>query len=356
MRRICLTLVRSVWSVRSPRRHLDVEGERLLLHQRLDLLRDLRHDVAERDVVEVERHAAGFDLGQVEDVVDQREQVLRRALNAIQAFFLPRRELAVDPVEHQRRVADERVDRRPQLVRHAGEELRLEPVRLLQLARLPLEPGVLLGEVGGGGLNAVLELARERLELVVEPLVLHLLGEVVQHRHDRQRLAAAVQDFSGDDFDRKLDARVGDMELHLLAPRQRRADGEIRDERRELGVVRLNRRRPLPALAVVGLEQLLGLLVHQDDVGAVVGDENRVGDVLENQVQAVALALRLDLRQPHALHLALELVGGAAEVGHVAQNRDGRSGLAAVPSAELVGQHFEQQVRAFVGVDEIELA
>ena len=147
----------------------------------------------------------------------------------------------------------------------------------------------------------------------------------------------------------------GDVELHLLSTRERRTDGEIRDEGRELGVVRLNGRRSLPGLAVIRLEQLLGLLVHQDDVGAVVGDENRIRDVFQNQVQAVALPLRLDLRQSDPLNLPLELVCGATQIGHVAQHRNGRASLGAFESTEIVGENFEQEVRALVRIHQIQL-
>ena len=59
-------------------------------------------------------------------------------------------------------------------------------------------------------LNALLELAGERLELLVQALVLDLLGEIVKHRDDCERLAATVEDLSRDDLDRQLDARVRD--------------------------------------------------------------------------------------------------------------------------------------------------
>src|SRR5258707_109665 len=172
-------------------------------------------------------HPARFDLGEVENVVDQRQQVLCGPLDPAESLLLPRRKVAVNPVQHERRIADERVDWRPQLVRHAGEEFRFEPIRLLQLARLPLEPGVLFGEIGRCRLNSLLELARERLELLVETLIFRLLGEVVEHGDDRERLAPTIEDFSGDDFDRKLNARLRNVELHLLAPGQGWTDGEI---------------------------------------------------------------------------------------------------------------------------------
>src|SRR5213596_3723507 len=77
------------------RRQLDLERELLLLYERLDLLRDLGHNVAERHVVEMQRHPAGFDLREVENVVDQRKQMLSCALDSLEALLLPRREVAV---------------------------------------------------------------------------------------------------------------------------------------------------------------------------------------------------------------------------------------------------------------------
>ncbi len=145
------------------------------------------------------------------------------------------------------------------------------------------------------------------------------------------------------------------MKRHLLSTCGRRTDGEIRDEGRELGVVCLNGRRPLPSLAVISLEQLLGFLVHQDNVGAVVGDENWIGDVLQNQVQAVPLPLRLDLRQSHPLNLPLELVCGATKIRHVAQNGNRRASLGTFEPAEIVGENFEQEIRALVRIHEIQL-
>ena len=151
----------------------------------------------------------GLDLREIENVVDQREQVLRGGLDSREALFLPVGELAVDAVEQQRRVSDERVDRRAQLVRHAREKFRFEPVGLLELARLPLQPHVLLREIGRRRAHARFELAAELLQLFVQPLVLGLLGEIVQHRHDRDRLAAPVHDLARHDLDRDAVAVAG---------------------------------------------------------------------------------------------------------------------------------------------------
>ena len=145
--------------------------------------------------------------------------------------------VAEHAVEQQRRVADQRVDRRAQLVRHARQELRLELVRALHFLRLPLEPRVLLGEIGGRFADALFELAVESLERFVQPLVLHLLGEIVQHRDDGDRLAALVLHLARDDFDRQLDAGARMNERHALAPRVVVEQRELGDERRELRVV-----------------------------------------------------------------------------------------------------------------------
>ena len=107
--------------------------------------------------------------------------------------------------------------------------------------------------------------------------------------------------------------------------------------------------------AFADLKELLGLVVHQDDVRPFVGDENRIGDVLEDQVEPVALAAHGDLGLAHALHLSLELVRRAAQIGDVAQHRE-HGVLRADAFAERMREHLEQKIVALVGVDEIELA
>src|SRR2546426_489705 len=66
-------------------------------------LADERKGVLERErhaeVRQLEVHAAGFDLGQIEDVVDQREEVPARRDDVLQVFFLLRIEVAEHPLE-----------------------------------------------------------------------------------------------------------------------------------------------------------------------------------------------------------------------------------------------------------------
>src|SRR6478609_4418215 len=103
---------------------VDNELQRLFPYHRLNLLRDLGDHVAKLDVLEMQRHLAGFDLRQVEDVVDQREEMLRRGAAASQRIALAIVDVTEDAIDEQRRVANEGIDRRSQLVRHAGEKLR----------------------------------------------------------------------------------------------------------------------------------------------------------------------------------------------------------------------------------------
>ena len=65
-------------------RHIDLEGELLLRRQRLDRAVDVLDDILERVVGERKRELAGLDLGQIEHVVDQAEQVLAVALDPLE--------------------------------------------------------------------------------------------------------------------------------------------------------------------------------------------------------------------------------------------------------------------------------
>ena len=90
---------------------------------------DRRHHVLDegrdRERLEVQLHLARLDLRQVQDVVDQGEQVLARPENPLVRLDLVL--LAERPrvLEEHLGDADDGVHRRPQLVAHVGEELRL---------------------------------------------------------------------------------------------------------------------------------------------------------------------------------------------------------------------------------------
>ena len=66
--------------------------------------------------LQVERHLAGFHLGQVEDVVDQGEQVLAAAEDVADEPSLFIGHLAHQAVLEHLGKADDGIERRPQLV------------------------------------------------------------------------------------------------------------------------------------------------------------------------------------------------------------------------------------------------
>src|SRR6185369_12808198 len=84
-------------------------------------------------------HPSRLDLRQVEDVVDQREQVLAGLVDIADEFLLLAVQLAEHVVLEDLREADDRVQRGAQLVRHVRDELALVLVGDLELAALVLD-------------------------------------------------------------------------------------------------------------------------------------------------------------------------------------------------------------------------
>src|SRR3989449_6340813 len=87
----------------------------------------------------LELHAAGLDLREVEDVVDEREQMATRRHDVLKILFLFGVEFAEHPLEEDLREADDRVERGPQLVRHIRQELRLVAARRRELLVWPCQ-------------------------------------------------------------------------------------------------------------------------------------------------------------------------------------------------------------------------
>ena len=88
------------------------------------------------EAAELQLHPPGLDLGQVEDVVDERQQVAAGGQDVVEVLLLLVVELAEQPLQQHLGEADDRVERRAQLVRHVGQELDLVPVGHLAAARL----------------------------------------------------------------------------------------------------------------------------------------------------------------------------------------------------------------------------
>ena len=131
---------------------LDHQRVAVLLDQRLDDRLDVPDELADLERLQEQVHPAGLDLGEVQDVVDQPEQVLAGRVDPLE---VREERLLVEVLglllEHLG-VADDGVQRRPQLVAHVRQELRLVlaglgklAVRLLELLE---EPGVLDGDDG----------------------------------------------------------------------------------------------------------------------------------------------------------------------------------------------------------------
>src|SRR5256714_1236761 len=121
------------------RRHLEGESDRVtsrtLAHHRDAVLERLD----ERERVDVELHPAGLDLGQIEDVVDQAEEMAARAEHVVEILGLLWVERPEHLLEEHLGEPNDRVERCSQLVRHRREELALVPARDLELLALLLD-------------------------------------------------------------------------------------------------------------------------------------------------------------------------------------------------------------------------
>jgi hypothetical protein len=110
--------------------------------QQLDCFLDQRRG-RERAGLEVE--LSGFDLGEIEDFLDQRKERTARCLDRLGVGRLLGRERSV---EHQPGHAEDAVERRADFVRDHGEEARLRPVGAFRLVACVGERALGLRPVG----------------------------------------------------------------------------------------------------------------------------------------------------------------------------------------------------------------
>ena len=105
----------------------ELELEELLVRLPAQELLHAREHLRQRARLPGDPHLARLQLGQVQDVVDQAQEVVGAATDVADPRLLL---LAIDigPAQ-QLGVADDRVHRRAELVAHVGEELALVPVR-----------------------------------------------------------------------------------------------------------------------------------------------------------------------------------------------------------------------------------
>jgi len=90
------------------------------------------------EVRQFELHPPGFDLRQIEDVVDEGQQVLPRSVDVLQVLVLFLVQLLEHALGQHFGEPDDRVERGAQLVGHVGEELGLVLAGDLELPALGL--------------------------------------------------------------------------------------------------------------------------------------------------------------------------------------------------------------------------
>ena len=134
---------------------------------------------------QLQLHPSGLHLGEVEDLVQQLEKVVPRVEDVPQVFLLTLVQITEHPLEQHLGESDDGVQRCSQLVRHAGQKVRLVLASHLQFGSLALElakhPSVEYRQRG---------LAGERLHELLD-LVGELAGGLPPDHHDTDDLAAA---------------------------------------------------------------------------------------------------------------------------------------------------------------------
>src|SRR5579885_2824418 len=171
--------------------------------------------LGEADAADLDVHFAGFDLAEVENVVDQRQQVGSGGVNGFGIFDLLGGQRAFGVFRQHLRQDQQVVERRAQLVAHIGEELALvlgserqlfglffeRRLRLLDFLVLGIDLILLHGQQLRLLLQLLvrfLKLFSQRLALLQQLLGPHRRADGVQHDADalRQLIEEGQVDFS----------------------------------------------------------------------------------------------------------------------------------------------------------------
>ena len=321
----------------------DLHGVAVLGGERLGGQPHLLDQVGRGDEFGHQVHPPGLDLGNVQDVINQRQQVFARLVDLGEVGQCVGLALGLGELLEQLAVADDGVQRGAQLVAHVGQEGALDAVGLdgllVRLAELVVDPadGVLgalaLADLGEQALVGAPELGGplrdEDLELVVHPpqrfLGVLALGDVEGDPLEEDGPTLRVADdlcLAVDPDDLAVTREEAVLGAEVLAGRA---------GHRELGV---------PAVLVVGVELaipedgvfqplLLGEPEHGLDLRR---DVKLVGPFVERGHEGDGREL-LDERP--VSRLGLELLGLGAEVlGGSGRGRGGR----AVPGRRGHGQ------------------
>src|SRR5205807_8313161 len=87
-----------------------------------------QEELNDLQLISKNQQPAGFNLGEIEEAVDQVQEMFRANQNLLKILFLKSRYLPFGPPQHQAGEADNGIERRAQLVTDVGEKLRLVPV------------------------------------------------------------------------------------------------------------------------------------------------------------------------------------------------------------------------------------
>ena len=140
---------------------MHVEGKLPGLRLMAERTRDHFEKRGEQDFFRVDRHGAGFDLGEVENVADEVQEIGTGRMDGAREVDLLVGEIAVRVLGELLAENEDAVERGAQLVRHVGEEFRFvlrrerklgrlflqRPPRLLDFLVLALDLDVALGEL-----------------------------------------------------------------------------------------------------------------------------------------------------------------------------------------------------------------
>ena len=112
---------------RRRQRVVEVDGEReaLVVRERLERLEHGVAQLGERELGDLDVDRVRLDLGEVEDVVEEREEVHARGADDVRVLDLALREVPVGVVLELLGQHQQAVERRAQLVGHVRDELRL---------------------------------------------------------------------------------------------------------------------------------------------------------------------------------------------------------------------------------------
>ena len=196
---------------RQPRIDAQEEVDALRFGNVAERALDVALQLVQPHVRRVHHDGAGLDLRQVEDVVDQRQQIVARRMNRLRELDLLRHQVAGRVLAQLVGQDQQAVERRAQLVRHVREELGLvlggerelfglfleRLARLLHFHVLALDLLVLVRKQPGLFLEllvrllqlllAALQLVRERLRLREQVLGAHVGFDRVDDDADRFR-------------------------------------------------------------------------------------------------------------------------------------------------------------------------